>query len=282
MPIKTVFVGPIIASSEQERAPPEGLLRFATELAAAHGAHLSVGIGSIKLSAPAAIVVRQARELIAQANDERRRHAQRFATDIAAGAQAAGVVASVELAHDDYVAAAKRLAGLARACDVAVMQADDQTVSLTEGVLEEVLFNSGRPVIVVPQDWSGPARAARIIVAWDGGAKAARALGDAMPLIAAASEVEIVVVSGDPDARKKMEGAEIAPHVARHCANVRVTTLPAPGGDVAAALGAHASMTRADLIVMGAFAHARLRQLVLGGVTSTMTARPPVPVLLSY
>jgi nucleotide-binding universal stress UspA family protein len=155
-------------------------------------------------------------------------------------------------------------------------------VSLHQGILEAVLFDSGRPIIVVPPLWSGTADIKKVIVSWDGSAKAARALGDAAPLLEQASEVEIVSISGDPDASKRIDAAEIAPHVSRHCKNVTVTSLPAQGNDVAATLSSHAKLVRADLLVMGAFARPKLRQLILGGVTSNMLTDPPCPVLMSY
>ena len=96
-----------------------------------------------------------------------------------------------------------------------------------------------------------------------------------------ANEIEIVSISDDPDVSKRIDAAEIGPHVSRYCKKVTVTSLPSHG-DVAATLASHAQLTRANLIVMGAFARTKLRQMILGGVTSTMISNPPVPVLLSY
>ncbi|HEY8581045.1 MAG TPA: universal stress protein, partial [Beijerinckiaceae bacterium] len=80
---------------------------------------------------------------------------------------------------------------------------------------------------------------------------------------------------------KRIDGADLAPHLARHCRNVRVVNLP-ERGDVGETLREHARLTRADLLVMGAYAHTRLRQMVLGGVTSRMIVDPVVPTLMSY
>ncbi len=148
-------------------------------------------------------------------------------------------------------------------------------------MLQKVLLGSGRPVIAVPPAWSGPAKPDKVIFTWDGGAKSAHALVDALPLMIQANEIEIVSIRGDPDASKRIDAAEIAPHVSRYCKKVTVTSLPSHG-DIAATLASHAQLTRANLIVMGAFARTKLRQMILGGVTSTMISNPPVPVLLSY
>ena len=282
MAYKTVFVGPVFSSSAEEKGPAEALVRYAVEFAASQGAHLSIAVGCLRLSAPAAVMVREARSLIARANEERKAQAQTFGSQLLARANAAGVTASLDVLQEDYTRLAADLGSLARLADIAVMEADSGNVSLHEGILEQVLFDSGRPIIIVPPDWSGGAKAGKAIVSWDGSGKAARALGDAMPVLAHADSVEIVSISGDPDASKRLDGADIAPHVSRHCRNVSVIGLPAQDGDIAATLSAHAKMTRADLLVMGAFARTKLRQIILGGVTSTMISNPPCPVLMSY
>jgi nucleotide-binding universal stress UspA family protein len=101
-----------------------------------------------------------------------------------------------------------------------------------------------------------------------------------MPLLARAELVEIVRAS--PDASKSVVGAGLAAHLARHCKNVTVTDLPTQHGDVSRTLHSHAIMTKANLLVMGAYAHPKLLQMVLGGVTSGMLSEAELPVLLSY
>ncbi|MDB5597224.1 MAG: hypothetical protein JWM36_4185 [Hyphomicrobiales bacterium] len=282
MPYRSIFVGPLFDTHIEERRPADALASYALELAALGNAHLSIGVGSCKFSVPAAGVVREASGLIATANRERHEHAETFGAELLTRARAAGVVASVEVVHDEYSEVATRFVRMARVADVAILQPSDEALSLMQGVVEDVLFESGRPVIIVPASWDKPASLETIIVSWDGSAKAARAIGDALPLLQQAGRVEIVSISGDTDSTKRIEGAEIAPHIARYCRSVSVTTLPAQGGDVGETLSNHAANIHASMIVMGAYAHNRLRQFVLGGVTSTMIADPPVPVLMSY
>lgn len=147
-------------------------------------------------------------------------------------------------------------------------------------VIQAMLFMSGRPVITIPPNWERGARFQNVLVAWDGGARAARAVGDAMPFLIRAEQVEILCVS--PDASKSVDGADLATHLARHCRRVTVTDLQKEHGDVARTLHSHAAMVKADLLVMGAYAHSKLLQMVLGGVTSHMLAEAELPVLLSY
>jgi nucleotide-binding universal stress UspA family protein len=145
-----------------------------------------------------------------------------------------------------------------------------------------VLLASGRPVIIVPQVWDRSAAPERILVTWDGSAKAARAIGEGLLLLREAQEVEVVTASGDPDAVKRLDGADIAPHLARHCRSVRVTQLSSPDGDIAAALGNHAKLSAANLLIMGAYAHPKIMQIVLGGVTRSFIDEPPIPVFMAF
>src|SRR5690606_20730485 len=110
----------------------------------------------------------------------------------------------------------------------------------------------------------------RIIAAWDGSEKAARAINDAMPFLRAATQVELISVTGEKDLTNSVPGAEIAPHLTRHGVNVNVLSLPSQNGDVAETLRNHAYLTRTDMIVMGDFMHSRLRQMILGGTTQSL------------
>jgi len=142
-------------------------------------------------------------------------------------------------------------------------------------------MDSGRPLLVVPQGrevFAGD----RIIVAWDGSAKAARALNDALPLLRAATQVELVSVTGEKGLAHAVPGAEIAPHLARHGVTVNVLALPAMDGDVAETLRNHSHLTRADMVVLGAYVHSRLRETMLGGTTQSLLKDAPVPLFLSY
>jgi len=281
MSIKTIFVGPFYDASIETHAPDPALTRYAINLAASEGAHMCVRTAVARWGAPSGAFMGEVRSVVSRANAERLEVADAYRGEVERLAQAAGVSVDSIALQEDFTHLIRAFAAQARLADLAVMQASDEFLSMLRGATEEVLFESGGPVVVVPQGWSGPGQPVHAVVAWDGSARASRALRDAMPLLAKAAQVEIVTISGDPNPAKRIDGAEIAPRVARHCRDVRLTHLQS-GGDVGEALRAHAAMTRADLIVMGAFAHNRLRQMVLGGVTRRMLEAPPVPALMSY
>jgi nucleotide-binding universal stress UspA family protein len=165
--------------------------------------------------------------------------------------------------------------------DVTVIDAPHESLALGRNLADEVLFHTGRPVICVPTGFKS-FKSSRIMVAWDGTARAARALNDAMGLLTAAEHVEIVSITNEKDLSKLVPGAEIAPHLARHGIKVEVVALNAVNGDAGATLRERAELAGIDLIVMGAFAHSRWRQMVLGGVTDSMFQKAETPVFMSH
>ncbi|MDF2118626.1 universal stress protein [Roseiarcaceae bacterium H3SJ34-1] len=281
MPLKTVFVGPFIDSTVEDYSSLNSLTKYAIDLAGSQSAHLSVGIGLLKYSVPS-VIIKEGRSIISAANEERRQQTDRFAAELAKRIQSSGLASDLGIIHDSYKAITHQLARMARLADVAVLQPSNELLSLQQGLVEDTLFDSGRPVIIVPRKWNVTAAPERIAVSWDGSAKAARAIGDALPLLQSAKEVEILCVSGDSNKAKKFDGADIAPHLARYCRSVNIVQLTSSNGDVAAALRDHAALSNPNLLVMGAYAHARLTQMILGGVTSSMIVEPPVPVFMSY
>ena len=120
------------------------------------------------------------------------------------------------------------------------------------------------------------------MVCWDGSRPAARAIGDAMPLLAKAGKVEIVSIADDPGKEDKIEGVDMSQHLARHGLKVEVERIPRGDVDVADALLSHAADSGADIMVMGGYGHSRLRQFLLGGVTRSTLRSMTVPVLMAH
>ncbi len=144
-----------------------------------------------------------------------------------------------------------------------------------------VAVAAGRPVLVVPKDYKGAAIGKRVLVAWKPSPEAARAVHDALPLLQQAETVVVMRVNPDPEEPAHNPGFDLATHLARH--GVKVTVTPVLASDTTAgdAIVEQARALRADLIVMGAYGHSRLRELVFGGATRSLLQAPPVPVLMS-
>lgn len=168
--------------------------------------------------------------------------------------------------------------------DLVIAGQVDPDVSRTHATdLETLLFDSGRPVIFVPYASRKPKQLSRIIIGWDGSREAARATFDALPLILAAGETEVFTV--DPRDNESQDapvaGAEIAAALARHGAKVSVVSQPSGEIDTGSVIENRVADTQADLLVIGAYGHSRLRERLFGGVTRTLLSSMTTMTLMS-
>jgi nucleotide-binding universal stress UspA family protein len=182
----------------------------------------------------------------------------------------------------DYGVSA-RAGALARAADLILCPRLQAGGSLAPYEIEEVVFASGRPVIGTPPEWSGPSIGKRIVIAWDGGREAARAVFDAMPLLARAEQVRTVSVQGflDEPVRGFTPADEICATLARHGVKVESHTFRNTRESVAKELEAQMLDIGADLLVMGCYGHSKLREVILGGVSRDVLKGFSHPALLS-
>ena len=149
-------------------------------------------------------------------------------------------------------------------------------------VIEAALFESGRPVIVVPYIQKAPLKLERVMVCWDGSRAAARAIADAIPFLERARRVEVVIIANERGKQDEIEGADMGQHLARHGLSAEVKRTVADDVDVADMLLSHAADSGTDFIVMGGYGHSRLREFVLGGVTRSILRTMTAPVLMSH
>jgi nucleotide-binding universal stress UspA family protein len=151
-------------------------------------------------------------------------------------------------------------------------------------LVEGVLLNSGRPALIVPPDYDGRPIGRRPIIAWDATREATRALGDAQALIDGAEEVTVVTVDARPKAfgHGEQPGADIAAHLNRRGHKVDVRNAASGGESIAEVLLNEARAVNADLIVMGGYGHARLRELLFGGATRDLLELSPFPLFMAH
>jgi nucleotide-binding universal stress UspA family protein len=170
-----------------------------------------------------------------------------------------------------------------RYVDLLVMGQDDPE-SDNADLLETVLFDSGRPVLAIPFAGSFKTIGKRVLVGWNASREATRALHDALPLIAKAETATVFLANPKRGlgAHGEEPGADIARHLARHGLKVEVAKAIADDVADSTLLLNHASDMGADLVVMGAYGHSRLREFILGGVTRSLLREMTVPVLLSH
>jgi len=121
-----------------------------------------------------------------------------------------------------------------------------------------------------------------VVVAWDFSRPAARAVADALPLLEKAKQVYVVTVSNEKAIESRRSGTELAKHLKRHGVDAVLDTVDAAGRGIGDILKSYVTSRSADLLVMGAYGHSRIREFILGGATKSMLSRPPVPVFLSH
>src|ERR1700682_6259759 len=148
---------------------------------------------------------------------------------------------------------------------------------------ERLLLASGAPILVVPSGWKSEPIGNKILVGWNASREARRAVADALPFLVAAASVTLLVVDSDKRADRHGEepGADIALYLARHGAHVEVEQVSSQGSPVADIMLSYAADHGVDLIVIGAYSHARSVEMLFGGVTRTLLKRAPIPVLMS-
>ena len=156
--------------------------------------------------------------------------------------------------------------------------------SRTEGIVETFLFESGRPLLLCPEHLAGDLRPEfqNVMIAWDHSARAARAVGDALPVLQAASSVRVVTVADDKTNAIVQSGTALVDHLREHGVHASFETAQGCGSSIGKVLGNWANSHGMDAIVMGAYHHSRLNEIVWGGVTKTVIGQPPCWVMISH
>ena len=151
-------------------------------------------------------------------------------------------------------------------------------------LVEGILFGSGRHILLVPEvERPKSIVFDRVLVAWNASRESTRAVAEAMPYVRIAKDVSVVMVADEH--RKKMEGIEgdaIKKHLKPHGVAAEFHRVKCSNGNVGETLLSEAKKARSDLIVLGAYGHTRLREMLLGGVTYHLMHNSPVPLLMAH
>lgn len=174
----------------------------------------------------------------------------------------------------------------ARAADLVVTSQVDATwgSSALHEDPERLIMESGRPVLLVPNEGRNALPARRVTVAWDGRREAARAVFDAVPVMGGADDVSLVWINPEKAGQRAgdLPGFDICAALSRHGIKSQMVEAHAIGGDVGAELLRQAKVQGADLLVMGCYGHSRLRELILGGASRHILSNMDLPVLMSH
>jgi len=262
--------------------PSDPAVGFAVSLAEAFGAHVTAAAFAYDPVIAVSVMGGMPSDFLEAQREESERAANDARVAFDKAATQAGVPFESHVFSTGVAGAADQFARMARRFDLSIVrQADADAGGPEEIIAESAMFQSGRPVVVVPYIYKGGLKLDRVMVCWDGGRPAARAIADAIPLLARAKAVEIVIVSGEEGKQDEVPGADMGRHLARHDLNVDVKRIVAKG-NVQETLLSYAADSSADMMVMGGYGHSRLREFILGGVTRGMLSSMTVPCFISH
>jgi nucleotide-binding universal stress UspA family protein len=249
------------------------------------GAHLNVlvlGIAPPPPTSPYGVV---SNDIWAGEIREGQTEAQVRADAVEARLAATGLSCMIESQYIDRGTVATLAARFARYSDLTLITPQVEGFEVMQGwVMNGALFESGRPILLLPRGPVTFPKPKRIQIAWDASVEASKAVRDAIPLMCEAAEVHAVLIDPVPsfDGHGPEPGADLAAYLARHDIKTTVHRVPREGRDVADVLQRVATDLDADLLVMGGFGHSRLRQRIFGGTTTDITKETPIPVLMAH
>jgi nucleotide-binding universal stress UspA family protein len=168
-----------------------------------------------------------------------------------------------------------------RCYDLTVLDRPEGAIEHKEALFEEVLFNSGRPLLVAVPG-KAVEKIGTMLLAWDGSIHATRALASALGLFPGIGRAHVVVVTGEKNLSDSVPGTAIKAHLSRHGIDTLVRNVPVGEDGAAVVIDDQAVELGADLIVMGGFGRSRFREFVLGGVTRELSRKARTPVLFNH
>ncbi|TAN47163.1 MAG: universal stress protein [Rhodospirillales bacterium] len=259
-------------------------IELAAMLARAQDAHL---IGLFVASNPQVPEFVQA--MMGQSVQDIQAKFQKEAAEIAEGqfnavAKVSGVATEWRAVEGDPV---EQLSLHGRYADLVVVGQRDSSQMSEPGavdIADELVFELGRPVMVVPYTGHFKKLGERIMVAWNASRESTRAVGDSIPVLRGAKQVTVLAINprGGRNGHGAVPGADIAQHLARHGVKAEAQHVFAEDVDVGNMLLSRAADENSDLIVMGCYGRSRLREMVLGGATRHILRHMTVPVIMSH
>jgi nucleotide-binding universal stress UspA family protein len=262
----------------------EGDLKLAADLCEQIDAHLSVLVVAIAPPLPVGEYAAVVSDTWSKERyDDLKRLKKRTAvvSDFIVGRALSADIAN---AYPEQGSADEAIGRRARYADITVIGPEMLAgEALKNKVIEGALFSSGKPVLLVPGKARATLKPKRVLVAWDARLESSRAVRESLDMLKGADEVRLVMV--DPIEGEHYHGAEpgadAAVYLARHGVKVTVDRLPSSNHSVAVVLRQHAVDVAAELMVMGAYGHSRLRERIFGGVTKSMIEDQSLPVLMA-
>lgn len=271
----------LVALTSYPEPPSASVVQAAVAVAESLGAHITALSCEVHIELPGHFISGSAFGLpgiIAEEVEKSRRQAQELLVTFEAAASKA------DIPHETYLQKCKSFEVPDVICEFARLR--DLTIlpqSADRWDPEAVIFGAGRPVLVLPRTrQSGPFEVGTVVVAWDFSRAAARAVSDAITLLERAKAVRIVTVYNEKDFDRKHSAEELSKNLSRHGIEVELDKIDAENRQIGDVLNDYATSHRADMLVMGAYGHSRLREFILGGATASMLSKPTLPIMFSH
>jgi nucleotide-binding universal stress UspA family protein len=154
----------------------------------------------------------------------------------------------------------------------------------SEKIVEGLIFGSGRPILMCPEEFAAELAVPldHVVIAWDHTAPAARAVADALPMLQAAANVRVITATDNKTPAELESGRALVSHLAEHGIKAIFETVKIDGSSIGKVFEGYVEANTIDLLVMGAYRHSRLNEIVWGGATKTVIGRPPCWVIMSH
>lgn len=260
MTIKSIF---LLAPAETA-VVGSGPVAFAISMAKAYGASLTVFSVALDVTTPG-----------------RNTDAAGVIAALQNAADVAGVSCSLIAEHSHALGVNQVVAEHARLHDISIVGSQDIGLLNERMLAEYLMFESGRPVIVVPQTHATPYTLGALAVAWDNTPAAGRALGDAIALLAP-ERVHFLTIVGEKEFPTDLDSAALVTATGKRGIKADYVKAALFGRSIASALQEEAAATGSEMLVMGAYGHSRLRRFMLGSATADILQRSTMPTLLSH
>lgn len=259
------------------------ILSCAVPLARRHGAHL-IGLHTIEaLLVYPGIAMHVPDATFAAFNASQSEEADKIEAVFQKYTEGEPFTAEWRCLRTESTSAADRMIESAHAADLVIMPKEDHAIDRGDQVHAQtrVIRESGRPVLIVPPDYDGPAVGRSVVLGWSDTREAARAAHDLVTLAEQDAEVCVLRVDGNRDALHDHDAVDLAAAMARHGLRAKTAHRHGHGADIARVLLDHAREIGADLVATGAYGHSRTYDFVIGAVTHTLLRDAEMPVMFS-
>ncbi|ARS29414.1 universal stress protein [Sphingomonas sp. KC8] len=265
------------------RRTPKNVITAAAELATLFEARLSGAVCRIEMPDPSNFMARKLTDItqvIAVENDKSWAAADALIEEFRATATESGQTADTILLPCRATLQSTELIRHARLHDLTIMPMSADAA--TQFTAQDLIFGSGRPVLLMPENVRPLPSLEIVVVAWDGSRAASRAVADALPFLRRSRIVRLVTVTGEKPLGPGSTIDALRDHLSLHGISAIPDTEAADGSGAGEALVRYCGQHGADLLVMGAYGHSRVRDFIAGGATKSLLATTPLPVLLSH